>query len=227
MLTERAKVIVREYKPSDHKRSCQLFKLGMMTGNWWIHYTLNFKLGTSLMYTQLLIALLTFSLSPSFLSWVSFVLLVQIFFMGNMYRGWFNYVRRGLKTDMSGKNLDHWTAKGKENAGFFVAEVDGLVVGTVAYSKVNGESVEIFRLSVDAQCRKLGIAKKLVEEVAKVAKAHGYYCIIANCSSAQLSALQFYTKAGFEEVNRCAHPGPGYWFCFHGLEALTYIKRLH
>ena len=38
-----------------------------------------------------------------------------------------------MESDMRGEDLIFWTGRGEQKSGFFIAEVDGKPVGTVAY----------------------------------------------------------------------------------------------
>ena len=44
-----------------------------------------------------------------------------------------HFVREHMDSDMKDKELVFWTGHGEQKGGFFVAEVDGKPVGTVAY----------------------------------------------------------------------------------------------
>ena len=46
--------------------------------------------------------------------------------------------REHLNSDMKDRELSYWTSRGVKTAGFFVATIDGEVVGTVSYLRQVG-----------------------------------------------------------------------------------------
>ena len=104
-------------------------------------------------------------------------------------------------------------------SGFYVATIDEEVVGTISYlmevscvllsTIVNcniyhciqtEDELEIFRLSTDKEYRKAGVASKLVAKIERVASVLKCTKIKASTSSAQESALKFYS---WTEVWEC------------------------
>lgn len=79
-----------------------------------------------------------------------------------------------------------------------VAEVDGKVVGTVAYQRFDDETAEIKRLYVDSSCRGMGIAKKLFDEIIDRIGKQGYKKLYLETWEKLLSARRFYEKNGFK-----------------------------
>ena len=45
----------------------------------------------------------------------------------------YHVARKHMESDMRGEDLIFWTGRGEQKSGFFIAEVDGKPVGTVAY----------------------------------------------------------------------------------------------
>ena len=65
------------------------------------------------------------------------------------------------------------------------------------------DELEIFRLSTDKEYRKAGVASKLVAKIERVAAVLKCTRIKASTSSAQESALKFYTRNSWTEVWEC------------------------
>ena len=88
---------------------------------------------------------------------------------------------------------------------FLVATTDsGKVVGCIAYKQVNLDTVELGRISVDKEFRRLGIGQKLLRTILKTAKDNGYETVLVSTSIAQLHAQKLYEKMNFEFV--CSKP---------------------
>ena len=106
---------------------------------------------------------------------------------------------------------------------FLVATTDsGKVVGCIAYKQVNLDTVELGRISVDKEFRRLGIGQKLLRTILKTAKDNGYETVLVSTSIAQLHAQKLYEKMNFEFV--CSKPSqlhPIFTY-LTGLKALEY-----
>ena len=111
------------------------------------------------------------------------------------------HFREHLDTDMRDRELSYWTCRGVNTSGFFVATIDEEVVGTVSYIK-EADHLEIFRLSVDMNHRKCGVAAALIEKIIRVGAILKVDRIKAQTSNAQESAIAFYNKNNWSEVYR-------------------------
>lgn len=78
-----------------------------------------------------------------------------------------------------------------------VAELDGEVVGTVAYQRYDAETAEIKRLYVNSNCRGLGIANKLLNTIIEEIKENGYKKLYLETWIQLESGRKFYEKNGF------------------------------
>jgi len=112
-------------------------------------------------------------------------------------------LRHCLSNDMKDKELKYWTGNPPSISGYLVAELEGIVVGTISYIKVSNESVEIFRLSVDQRFRKLGISRKLVQAVKEIGAMNGctFMTAVTN-SDPPAHAISYYQKNGWTETDR-------------------------
>ena len=106
-----------------------------------------------------------------------------------------------MSTNMKDKELKEWTARGSHVAGYWVAEVEGIVAGTVAYT-ISGDMLEIHRLSTDGSFRKLGLASLLVKKMESTAREYGCSYIEAVASDIQIPAMKFYERMGYNMVAR-------------------------
>ena len=80
------------------------------------------------------------------------------------------------------------------------AEIDGKIIGCVAYHKHNSERCEMKRLFVRENYREHHAEKKLVEEILKFAKADGFKEIVLDTITPLKSAIALYKKFGFVET---------------------------
>lgn len=78
-----------------------------------------------------------------------------------------------------------------------VAELDGAVVGTIAYQRYDAETAEIKRLYVNSNCRGLGIANKLLNTIIEEIKENGYKKLYLETWIQLESGRKFYEKNGF------------------------------
>lgn len=78
-----------------------------------------------------------------------------------------------------------------------VAELDGVVVGTIAYQRYDKETAEIKRLYVNSNCRGLGIANKLLDAIIENIKEKGYTKLYLETWKQLESGRRFYEKNGF------------------------------
>lgn len=88
---------------------------------------------------------------------------------------------------------------------FFVAEVNGILVGFITYKKGQANYFDtviqeygwVLELFIDSEYRDHGIGTKLMEEAAKFFKAEGLQYVKVEVSSHNTNAIQFYQKNGF------------------------------
>lgn len=84
---------------------------------------------------------------------------------------------------------------------FYVAKIEGKVVGYIGLYLV-GEDGDITNVAVLSQYRRKGIAGKLIEKVIKCAKENGVNSINLEVRPSNSSAIELYTKYGFEELGK-------------------------
>lgn len=91
---------------------------------------------------------------------------------------------------------------------FWVAEVDGRIVGTIALLDIGNREAALRKMFVTAACRgrEYGVARALLETLVTWASAHGVACIYLGTTARFLAAHRFYEKNGFAQIERSALP---------------------
>jgi N-acetylglutamate synthase-like GNAT family acetyltransferase len=85
-----------------------------------------------------------------------------------------------------------------EREGFWVAELDGQVVGGVTLRDLGGGLARLGHLALQPEARGTGAGRRLVENVLEAARAAGYERIELLTFSALTDARELYRRAGFE-----------------------------
>jgi ribosomal protein S18 acetylase RimI-like enzyme len=83
------------------------------------------------------------------------------------------------------------------NGVFLVAWRQGKIVGTGAFKPKSDGVVEVVRMSVAADVRRLGIGRIILEHLCEQAKLRGYQQIILETTETWLGAIEFYQQFGF------------------------------
>ncbi|KAJ1211782.1 hypothetical protein NDU88_007136 [Pleurodeles waltl] len=98
----------------------------------------------------------------------------------------------------------------KEGCYFWVVELNAEVVGMVAaappYNASDSFTVELKRLSVKKECRRLGIATALCKTVLNFAKDEGYKSVMLETSTMQLASIRLYEGIGFRKSHSTILP---------------------
>lgn len=130
-----------------------------------------------------------------------------------------NRLRSGDMVDVYQSFMRNQSAHSGRQSCFWVAQVDDKVVGCIGVKPVlsttssssssepnssdNSQSTaELCRLSVDASCRRLGIASSLVAAVEAFARTSGYTRLSLETIVAMESAQQLYAALGYQEIAR-------------------------
>lgn len=82
---------------------------------------------------------------------------------------------------------------------FLVAERDGQAVGYVGCQTVLDEGY-ITNVAVSPDCRRQGIGRALIEELAQRARAQGLSFVTLEARASNASAIALYEGAGFDRV---------------------------
>eukprot|EP00741_Cyanophora_paradoxa_P009256 tig00001490_g8966.t1 len=103
------------------------------------------------------------------------------------------YVQEHLAGDMA----DPVAFYSRPGSNFFVAEVDGEVVGTVALEQKSAQVAELRRMSVARQARGRGVARALWRALVAFAREQKYERIVLGTTSLMLDAVPMYQRWGF------------------------------
>jgi GNAT superfamily N-acetyltransferase len=104
------------------------------------------------------------------------------------------------------RNIPGFYQQGDGN--FWVAEVEGRVVGTIALLDIGHRQAALRKMFVAAEYRgaEHGIAKRLLETLIEWATRRGLAEIFLGTTAAFLAAHRFYEKNGFTEIPQSALP---------------------
>ncbi|XP_077334523.1 N-acetyltransferase 8F1-like [Lithobates pipiens] len=188
---------IRLYKDSDYHTVRDIFARGITE-----HYPVALRHTFSLPRVWILVLavfLLALVTTGSFIvSSLAVAVVILVFSLINIHI-FFSYVRKCLATDM----LDirkHYLQR--DGCCFWVAEVGGEIVGTVAaapYPHPGGQNqVELKRLSVPKKHRGRGISKTLCKTVIDFAQKSGYQAVVLETSLYQMDAVHLYKRLGFK-----------------------------
>jgi len=199
MTSNAQEVKIRSYQKSD-KGVCQdLFTQGMEQ---------LISLVTRVVfprYCWILVALSVFAILAA-IKWNLWIFAVYIFacvvllalLYVDIYFECWKFINSCLASDL--RDIDK-TYMSTDQCHMWVAEWGGNVVGMVGL--VHNESyilgfVELQRRSVSTFCRRMGIARKLLDELLQHAKKQGFEKIVLTTTSAQTPAIRLYKKYGFK-----------------------------
>ncbi|XP_072314119.1 N-acetyltransferase 8 [Eucyclogobius newberryi] len=115
------------------------------------------------------------------------------------------YIDVSLKKDLH--NISETYLKQKDSC-FWVAEMDGRIVGTVACLPNENvpEALELKRMSVRRSHRGMGIAKALCRTVADFTRDRGFAAVVLYTSVVQKEAQHLYEHLGYEKTKEFAAP---------------------
>ncbi|KAG9465148.1 hypothetical protein GDO78_018811 [Eleutherodactylus coqui] len=108
------------------------------------------------------------------------------------------HARRGVAIDL--KDIRKYYFE-REGYCFWVVELEGEVVGTVAAIPAitpHEKNVELKRMMVSSHHRGKGIAKLLCRTLIDYARRRGCNAVVLTTTSIQISGVQLYTKLGFK-----------------------------
>ncbi len=101
---------------------------------------------------------------------------------------------------------------------FWIAELDGQVVGMIGVARDEGRTGEIRRLRVDRRFQQSDIAAKLLETAITHIKNHGYLKVVFDTRFERDEALDMFDRLGFQHTRSKA---------LHGKEQLEFYLDLY
>ncbi|KAK5857749.1 hypothetical protein PBY51_010973 [Eleginops maclovinus] len=115
------------------------------------------------------------------------------------------HIDTSLSSDL--KNISETYLKQKDSC-FWVAEVDGVVVGTVACVPAENAlaCLELKRMSVRRSHRRMGIAKVLCRTVAEFTRERGFAAVVLFTSVVATDAKKLYEDMGYKKIRQFVLP---------------------
>ncbi|KAM9842491.1 putative N-acetyltransferase camello [Aulostomus maculatus] len=198
-----ASVTIRAYRKDDDEAVKEIFTLGMSE-----HVPSSFVHVLKQPLTQMVLMCVFCALMTSSKSFLLPILAVTLLLAGarQLVVHLFNrYIETSLKKDLNSISETYLKQK---DACFWVAEVEGRVVGTVACLPAENapECLELKRLSVRRSHRGMGIAKALCRTVAEFTGARGYAAVTLVTSVVQTDACRLYEHLGYEKIREFVVP---------------------
>ena len=124
----------------------------------------------------------------------------------HVYIECWKFINSCLATDLKDIEKVYMTNNGCH---MWVAEWNGKVVGMVGLVHNENQKpgmAELQRMSVSPACRRMGIARKLLDELLKHAKEQQLEKLVLTTTSAQTPAIRLYKKYGFKLVAVFPYP---------------------
>ncbi len=108
--------------------------------------------------------------------------------------------RAGLSFEPQGRDSLQSISRQLKASGhlMFVAELDGQIIGTV-FGSHDGRKGWINRLAVDPQCRRHGLAQKLIAQAEEALAGEGVIIVAALVEAPNGPSLELFRKLGYEE----------------------------
>lgn len=199
-----AGVQIRKYQDDDEEAVKEIFTLGMSE-----HVPSSFMHLLKQPITQMALMCIFCALLASSKSFLLPILAITLFLAGlRQFVGYIftSYIDLCLKKDL---NHIRETYLDTKDSGFWVAEMEGRVVGTVACLPAETEPrcLELKRMSVRRRHRGLGIAKALCRIVADFTRDRGYPAVTLKTSVVQTDAQRLYEHMGYTKIREFVLPG--------------------
>lgn len=198
---------IRSYRSSDYVECREIFTEGMQQlinlvthvvfprFLWYLAVVTVFAIVASIKWSLWIFILCVF---------ISIVLLALLYV--DVYIECWKFINYCLKTDLLDIDKSYMSSKGSH---MWVAEWNGKIVGMVGviHNETHKPGVaELQRMSVSTSCRKMGIARKLLDQLIEHAREEGLQKIVLKTTSAQGPAVGLYKKYGFKHVDIFPYP---------------------
>lgn len=198
-----ASFLIRKYRDEDDGKVKTLFTVGMSE-----HVPSAFMHLLKQPVNQMVLMCTFCALMASSKSFLLPILAITFLLAGtrqfviHMFNG---YIDSVLKQDLC--NITETYLKSKDSC-FWVAESDGVVVGSVACQPAEDAAgcMELKRMSVHRSHRGMGIAKALCRTVTAFTHERGYAAVVLNTSLVQTHAQNLYEHMGFQKIREFYPP---------------------
>ena len=192
-------VLIRSYRDSDYMECREIFSEGMQQ---------LINLVTRVVFPRYLwcVTMANILAILASMKWSTWVLVISLFISlillallyVDIYIECWAFINNCLKTDL----LDiHKSYMSGESCHMWIAEWHGKVVGMVGLILDGTQKpgvAELQRMSVSTTCRKMGVGRKLLEQLLRHAEQQRLTKIVLSTTSAQAPAIGLYKKYGFK-----------------------------
>ena len=198
---------IRSYHSSDYVECREIFTEGMQQ---------LINLVTHVVFPRFLwyLAVVTVLAIAASIKWSLWIFILCVFISivlsallyVDVYIECWKFINDCLKTDLLDIDKSYMSNKGSH---MWVAEWNGKIVGMVGliHNETHKPGVaELQRMSVSTACRKMGIARKLLDQLIKHARDEGLEKIVLTTTSAQGPAVGLYKKYGFKLIDVFPYP---------------------
>ena len=192
-------VQIRSYRDSDYEECREIFTEGMQQ---------LINLVTHVVFPKYLryLTMATTLAALASIKWSIWILIVSLFLSlvllallyVDIYIECWKFINYCLKTDLMDINKSYMTS---DICHMWVAEWQGKIVGMVGLvvnEKQKPGVAELQRMSVSTTCRKMGVGRKLLEQLLWHAEQQRLTKIVLTTTSAQAPAIGLYKKYGFK-----------------------------
>ncbi|XP_068195437.1 probable N-acetyltransferase camello [Antennarius striatus] len=199
-----ASLQIRKYEDDDAETVKEIFTLGMSEQ---VPSFFTYLLKQPV--TQMVLMCMFCSLMASSKSFLLPILAVTLLLAGTrqlVVHMLSRYIEACLRTDFS--NIGEAFLKQKDSC-FWVAEVDGRVIGFVACQPAEKapECLEMKHINVRHSHRSTGVARALCRTVADFTSERGHAGVTLYTSMVQTNAQKLYEQMGYEKIREFAAPG--------------------
>lgn len=115
-----------------------------------------------------------------------------------------DHLNHSMTTDL--ENIEKFYQSGSDESSFWVAEIDGKVVGFVGMKQRDSTIIELQRLTVARHYRRRGIGENLCRNVISLYRRKNFQQLILECTEVHLAGKSLYAKLGFNVEERIAAP---------------------
>ena len=200
-------VQIRSYHDSDYAECRVIFTEGMQQ---LVNLVTRVVFPKYLWYVAMamilaVVASMKWSIWILILSAFASLVLMALLYIDIYFECW-KFINYCLKTDLIDINKSYMLSDGGH---MWVAEWQGKVVGMVGLAvdeKQQPGIAELQRMSVSSTCRKMGVGRKLLEELIRHAKQQRLKKIVLTTTSAQAPAVGLYKKYGFRLTGVFPYP---------------------
>ena len=207
--TDDAVVTIRSYQSSDSEDCREIFTRGMEQLISLVAQVVLPRYCWLLTTVGVFVVLVAFGWSMwIFVFYILACVLALALLYIDIYIECWKFINCCLATDL--KDIDKSYMSASDGCHMWVAQWRGRVVGMVGLVCSDNHKparvAELQRMSVSPVCRRMGIARKLLDELLKHAKEHKFEKVVLTTTSAQTPAIRLYKKYGFKLLDVFPYP---------------------